>query len=84
MKVLRDLFAGEGNTSCNISDANRLKEQLYYKTECIISFETFLTQCKKMHNIYKTEEEPIAEDAKIRFLFKRIHYENLKTSVEVL
>lgn len=84
MKALRAHFAGEGNASRNISDADRLKEQLHYKTERAMAFETFLTQCKKMFNIYDTEGEPMAEDAKIRFLFKRIHHEKLKASVEAL
>ena len=45
MAALRSHFAGEGNVSRNISEADRLKESLHYKSERAMAFETFLTQC---------------------------------------
>lgn len=65
MKDLCAHFSGEDNALRDISDTDHLKEQLHYKTEHAMSFETFLTQCKKMFNIYKMEGEPMAKDAKI-------------------
>ena len=45
MATLRSHFTGEGNESRNLSEADRLKESLYYKSERAMAFETFLTQC---------------------------------------
>jgi hypothetical protein len=84
MKALRAHFAGEGNASRNMAEADRLKEHLHYKSERAMSFETFLTQCQKMYNIYEKEGEEMAEDAKVRFLFKRIQNPDLKGSIEAL
>ena len=47
MKDLRDHFSGEGNTSRNISEAERLRETLQYKNERTMYFETFLTNMEK-------------------------------------
>ena len=55
MKTLQDHFSGEGNATCNITEADRLKELLYYKSEQSILFETFLTNCQRMYNIYEKE-----------------------------
>ena len=71
MKALRDNFAGEGNATRNISEADRLKESLHYKSEHALAFETFLTQCQKMYHFYEKEGETMPEEAKIRFLFKK-------------
>ena len=84
MKALRDHFAGEGNATRNISEADRLKESLHYKNERAMAFETFLTQCQKMYNIYEKEGEPMSEEAKIRFLFKRVQHNDLKPALEAL
>ena len=77
MKALRDHFSGEGNATCRIAEADRLKESLFYKSERSLSFETFLTKCQKMFNIYEKEKEPMEEDAKIRFLFKKVNHPSL-------
>jgi len=52
MNALRRHFAGEGNATRNLAEAERLHESLHYKTERAMGFETFLTQCQKMFNIY--------------------------------
>ena len=84
MAALRAHFAGEGNASRNKADADRLKESLHYKNERSMSFEVFLTNCQKMFNIYETEGEPMADDAKIRFLFKKIQHPGLQTAIAAL
>lgn len=84
MKALRDHFSGEGNASRNISEADRLKESLHYKSERSLAFETFLTQCQKMYTIYDKEAEPMADDAKLRFLFKRVQHPALQQAIEAL
>jgi hypothetical protein len=84
MKALRNHFAGEGNASRNKAEADRLKESLHYKNERAMTFEIFLTQCQKMYNIYEKEEEGMSEDAKIRFLFKRIQHPALQPAIEAL
>lgn len=84
MKQLRDHFSGEGNATRNIAEADRLKETLHYKSERAMPFETFLTQCEKMYNIYDKEGEKMEEDAKIRFLFKNIQHADLKITIAAL
>ena len=84
MKALRDHFGGEGNASRNKAIADRLKESLQYKSERAMPFENFLTQIKKMFNIYEKEDEPMAEDAKVSFLFKRVQHSGLQAAIEAL
>ena len=84
MNALRAHFAGEGNATRNISTADRLQESLHYKGERAMAFETFLTNCQKMFNIYETEGEPMNEETKVRFLFKRVQHDKLQSAIEAL
>ena len=84
MAALRAHFAGEGNASRNKADADRLKESLHYKNERSMAFEVFLTNCQKMFNIYEQEGEPMADDAKTRFLFKKVQHPGLQTAIAAL
>ena len=84
MKALRDHFLGEGNASRNLATAENLRSTLHYKNERSMPFETFLTQCQKMFNIFKQEKEPFSDDAKIRFLFNAIQHKDLHVTVETL
>lgn len=84
MQALRDHFSGEGNATRNVAEADRLKESLHYKSERAMSFETFLTQCQKMYNIYDKEGEPMTDEAKVRFLFKRVQHDKLTSSIDAL
>ena len=84
MKALRDHFEGEGNASRNKNEADRLKDSLHYKSERSMTFETFLTQCQKMYNIYEKEGEPMPDDAKTRFLFKKVQHSGLRGAIEAL
>ena len=49
-----------------------------------MQFETFLTQMQKMFNIFEKEGEPMEEEAKIRFLFKKVQNNDLQKSDEAL
>ena len=49
-----------------------------------MAFELFLTKCQKMYNIFEGEGEPMEEDAKTRFLFKRVKHSYLQKSIEAL
>ena len=84
MQALRNHFAGEGNATRNLSTADRLKESLHYRSERSMTFETFLTQCQKMYNIYDKEGDPMSDEAKVRFLFKRIQNSSLRAAIEAL
>ena len=84
MRALRDHFSGEGNATRSLAEAERLKASLHYKSERAMPFETFLTQCQKMYNIFQKEGEPMTEEAKIRFLFKSVQHNDLQATVEAL
>jgi hypothetical protein len=84
MKALREHFAGEGIATRNISEADRLKESLHYKSKRAIPFETFLTQMEKMFNIYEKEGEPMLDSAKVRFLYKSVQHPCLEAAIESL
>ena len=84
MKALRAHFAGEGNATRNMAEADRLKESLHYKGERSMAFETFLTQCQKMYNIYEKEGEPMTDEAKVRFLYKKVQHAGLRGTIDAL
>ena len=84
MKALRDHFLGEGNATRSLASAEQLRSSLHYKNERSMAFETFLTQCQRMFNIFTQENEPMTEEAKIRFLFQAIQHKDLLVAVEAL
>ena len=84
MKALRDHFLGEGNATRSLASAEGLRSSLRYVNERSMAFETFLTQCQRMFNIFKQENEPMSEEAKIRFLFQSIQHKDLLVAVEAL
>ena len=77
-QCLSSHFAGEGNATRRIGEAERLRDTLHYKSERAMPFESFLTKAKKMFNIFYTEGEEMAEDAQIRWLLKRIRHPELQ------
>ena len=84
MAALRSHFGGAGNASRNKAEADRLYDSLHYKSERSMAFETFLTQCKNMFNIYEKEGEPMTDGQKVRFLFKKIQHSGLVSSIDSL
>ena len=49
-----------------------------------MAFKTFLTQCQKMLNIYEKEGEEMSDEAKVRFLFRKVHHSGLRSSIDAL
>jgi hypothetical protein len=84
MNELRRHFAGEGNATRNMAEAERMNESLHYKNERAVSFETFLNQCQKMFIIYEKEGEPMSDEAKVRFLFRKVQHASLRSSIDAL
>ena len=84
MRLLRDHFAGEGNTTRRISEAERLRDTLHYKSERSMSFEVFLDKVQKMLTIFCEEGEEWSEDAKIRWIFSKIQNPQLVSIVSAL
>ena len=84
MIALRTHFAGKGNASRTLADADRLKETLHYKNERAMTFEMFLTNLQKMFNIYDKEDEEVPEDQQVRILFNKIKSKDLESAVNAL
>ena len=84
MQALRDHFSGEGNVTRRIAEAERIRDTLQYKNERNLTFETYLTKCEKMYNIFENHDEKMEEDAKIRFLFKNIQHSGLEADIAAL
>ena len=84
MKRLRDHFSGEGNATRRIAVAERLRDTLFYKNERSMTFEVFCHKVQKMFNIFEQQKEPMSEEAKVRFLLKKIQHPQLEAVVESL
>ena len=61
-----------------------MQESTNYKGEIEMAFETFLTQCQKMFNIYEKEGEEMSDEAKVRFLFRKVQHAGLRSSIDAL
>ena len=81
MIALRNHYHGEGNVSRRISEAERIRNNLFYKGERILPFATYLNKCQSMFNIYANEGEPYSDDQKIRFLLDHINSADLLMGV---
>ena len=64
--------------------ADRMRESLHYRNERAMAFEVFLSKVQKMFNIYKDQEEPMTEEAKVRFLLKKVQCPGLVSAVSSL
>ena len=84
MQALCNHYQGEGNASCHIATAEKLKETLHYKSECSLTFTTFLDRMQKMFNIFKEEGEELSENAKLWELFKRVQHPQLQDTIKAL
>ena len=69
MMALREQYSGEGNASCHIATAERMRESLHYQSERSLAFSIFLDRMQCMFNIHEEEQEEFSENAKIRELF---------------
>ena len=75
---------GEGNASRWTADAESPKDALHCTDERAMPFETFLTKCEEMFQIFKEQGEEVPEDAKIWFLFKKVQHSGLQGTIESL
>jgi hypothetical protein len=84
MIALRNHYAGEGNSSHRISDANRIRSTLHYKSERAISFSKFLDAMQKTFTIFEEEGEPHTERAKVDELLTKVHNPSLTAAIAQL
>lgn len=84
MQALRDHFSGEGNVTRRIAEAERIRDTLQYKNERNLTFETYLTKCEKMYNIFEVHGEKMEEDAKIRFMMKNIQHSGMDADIAAM
>ena len=84
MIALRNHYDGEGNVSRRITRAERMHDNLHYRSEHTLSCSIFLNRMQCMFNIYEEEDEPFTEKAKVRELFKRLQHRDLQDTVKVL
>ena len=84
MKLLPAHFAGEGNATRRIAVAERLRDTLFYKNERSLTFELFCNKAQRMFNIFEQQKEPMTEEAKVRFLLKKVLHPQLSETVEAL
>jgi hypothetical protein len=84
LKALTSHFAGEGNSTRRLAEAERMYVNLHYKGERALPFATFLDQMIKMFNIFFDEDEAMSEGSKVRFLFKKISNPGLTATVAAL
>ena len=83
-KALYNHYEGAGKTGRRISQAENIRDNIFYKSERALPFATFLNRLQTMFNIYEDEEEPYTEAAKTRFLFDKIQNPSLKDAVQAL
>lgn len=84
MEALRAYYRGEGNQTRRVSNADKLRDTLHYKSEGAMPFATFLDKCQRMFNMYEETGEPYTEAAKIRFLFDKVQNTELRPAIESL
>ena len=84
MEALKRNFSGEGNATRNLAEAEIMQESIHYKSERAMAFETFLTQCQKLFNIYENEDEDMLDEAKVHFLFPKVQHVGLRSSIDAL
>jgi hypothetical protein len=77
-------YAGEGNSTRRIADAERLKDGLHYSNEKSLPFSSFLDRLQRMFTIFDEEKEEMTENAKVRFLLKKTQNASLHPTVAAL
>ena len=61
-----------------------MQESIHYKGEKAMAFQTFLTQCQKMFNIYEKEGKEISDEAEVCFLFWEVQHGELRSYIDAL
>jgi hypothetical protein len=81
MIALRNHYAGEGNSTRRISDANRIRTSLHYKSERSLPFGKFLDSLQRMFTIFQEEGEPLTERAKVDELLTKVQHPGLTAAI---
>ena len=71
MQALRDYYRGEGNQTRSVTDAEKLRDTLHYKSEGAMPFATFLSKCQKMYIIFSPLKQlplQLLHDCRRRYL----------------
>ena len=84
MIALRNHYAGEGNSTHHISDTNRIKSTLHYKSKHALPFSKFLNSLQKMFTIFQEEGEPLTERAKVDKLLTKVQHPSLTVAIAQL
>ena len=84
MLTLRKHFEGEGNATRRIAQAERMRDSLFYRNERSLTFEVFLNKAQKMFNIFEQQGEPMTEEAKVRFILRKVQHPQLANPVETM
>ena len=84
LQALSDHFQGEGNTSRRIAEAERIRDNLHYKSKRALPFATFLAKLQLMFNIFLENNEAYSETMKVRALFEKVQHPQLATAVHAL
>jgi hypothetical protein len=84
MIALRCHYAGEGNSTCHISDVKRIQSTLHYKSERALPFNKFIGTLQKMFTIFEEENEPISKCAKVDELLTMVQNTALSAAVAQL
>ena len=56
MIALHHYYAGKGNASCRVAEADQINKTLMYKYERTMFYETFLDNFQKMCTIFEEEK----------------------------
>ena len=84
MMALKEHYSGEGNASCCIAIAERMRESLHYKSKCSLPFSVILDRMQRMFNINEEKQEEFSENAKIRELLKQVQRPQLQHTIKAL
>jgi hypothetical protein len=84
VEALRKHYEGEGNSSRRIAEAERLRDNLHYKSERALPFQTFLTKSQHMFNLFEGQKEAYTPSMKLRFLLDRVQHAELKAAIAAL
>jgi hypothetical protein len=82
--ALKAHYGAEGNVARRLADADRLSQQLHYKSEQAMPFERFLNRAQEMFNIYEENKQPMYNEQKIRWLMGKINNPMLAATIEAL
>ena len=82
--VFRRHYSGEGNVSHRATTADHLQNALHYKIKCGLSFTTFLYRTHKLFNIFRDEEEAMADSTQVPELFRRVQSPQLQDTFKSL